>query len=312
MPSPFYSSLPPPIPIDRMTPLGAPNANQYPARTSQPSSPSYSTGYLASPGGAPRYAYEAPFYAPSHTLAPPSPSYNNFTSAPALPSSSRLSTPSGYGSAAPTTIPTVLSFPTPLMNTSARDASFRVETDRKGHATRVVRADGYEVAHFDWATSLRGLRVRIMGGKELKGREWARLHESDGTRTIRHHGELYFCKPQYGGYTVYQEGSPPAAAWYDERGDYILNAYSETLRTPGLLDICVAAMVLLHSGHSLGDRGQAPPSPSPTSQTQTSKLGKGEGTEGEQSIGAAVRESFFESLGENVGQAIGAAIVAAV
>lgn len=111
MPSPFYSSLPPPIPIDRMTPLGTPSANQYPARISQPSSPSYSTDYPASPGGTVGYAYEAPFYVPSQSLAPPSPSYNNFASAQALPSSSHLSTPSGHVFEAPTTTSSNLTVP---------------------------------------------------------------------------------------------------------------------------------------------------------------------------------------------------------
>lgn len=99
------------------------------------------------------------------------------------------------------------------------------------------------------------------------------------------------------------------ATCYDEHGEYVLNAYAEALQNPGLLDICVAAMVLLQSGHSLGDRGPVSPSPVQSSQTQSSTA---KSSEEKHSIGTVFKDSFLESLGENVGQAIGAAVVAAV
>ncbi|KAI9434421.1 hypothetical protein H4582DRAFT_1977429 [Lactarius indigo] len=129
---------------------------------------------------------------------------------------------------------------------------FSVVSDKK--QTTVRASDGTTLAMVEWNHSA---PIIHYGGKKLKCKEWIVWNNSKKVRVLTHGGKEYHWVTR--NETVYLEPADRPGftilIWRDPTDVVEIEAFQESLVVPGLLEAAIIAVVIMQSGHKLGDQG---------------------------------------------------------
>ncbi|KAI0265907.1 hypothetical protein BC834DRAFT_824458 [Gloeopeniophorella convolvens] len=127
---------------------------------------------------------------------------------------------------------------------------FTVVSDKK-HTT-VRAADGTTLAAMDWDHSSPVMHYQ---GQKLRCKEWIPYHKETQSRTLTHAGKKYNWVTR--NETSFLEPSDrpgfPVVIWRDPTGQVEVEAFQEALVVPGLLEAAIISVVIMQSGHPIGD-----------------------------------------------------------
>ncbi|KAI0065781.1 hypothetical protein BV25DRAFT_1913221 [Artomyces pyxidatus] len=143
-----------------------------------------------------------------------------------------------------------------ILNSQVHDpygkTPFTVQSDKK-HSV-IHASNGSVIAKFDWDHSS---PVMEYAGKKMKCKEWIPYHKESGTRKLTFEGKVYDWSTREK--TNYFEPSDqpgfPYVVWHDETDEVVIDVYQEALVIPGLLEAAIASIVIMQSGHPVGDVG---------------------------------------------------------
>ncbi|KAH9162114.1 hypothetical protein EDB89DRAFT_551929 [Lactarius sanguifluus] len=129
---------------------------------------------------------------------------------------------------------------------------FNVVSDKKN--TTVRASNGTTLAVVEWNHSA---PIMHHGGKKLKCKEWIVWNNSKKVRVLTHAGKEYHWVTR--NETVYLEPADRPGftilIWRDPTDVVEIEAFQESLVVPGLLEAAIVAVVIMQSGHKLGDHG---------------------------------------------------------
>ncbi|KAH8984231.1 hypothetical protein EDB92DRAFT_1803259 [Lactarius akahatsu] len=129
---------------------------------------------------------------------------------------------------------------------------FNVASDKK--TTTVRASDGTTLAVVEWNHSA---PIMHHGGRKLRCKEWIVWNNSKKVRVLTHAGKEYHWVTR--NETVYLEPADRAGfailIWRDPTDVVEIEAFQESLVIPGLLEAAIVAVVIMQSGHKLGDHG---------------------------------------------------------
>ncbi|KAF8260365.1 hypothetical protein EI94DRAFT_1811813 [Lactarius quietus] len=134
---------------------------------------------------------------------------------------------------------------------------YSISSDSK-HTKLLSHRDNFEVATVDWD---RPSPRMVFRGKKLKCKEWLSRARRPGPNTesrIFFHGDSQFRwmhQPSRGLLIPADRSGLVVAKWHSESlADGLrLQIFQEALVEPGLIEAIILSIVLLQSGHSLGD-----------------------------------------------------------
>ncbi|KAI0299085.1 hypothetical protein B0F90DRAFT_1631571, partial [Multifurca ochricompacta] len=130
---------------------------------------------------------------------------------------------------------------------------FTVASDKK-HST-VRSSDGTTLAMIDWDHSNPIMHYQ---GKKLKCKEWIPWADSKEARILTHAGKDYHWVTR--DEIVYLEPADRSGyhilIWRDPTSQVEVEAFQECLVVPGLLEAAIIAIVIMQSGHKLGDHSK--------------------------------------------------------
>ncbi|KAI0042017.1 hypothetical protein FA95DRAFT_627262 [Auriscalpium vulgare] len=146
---------------------------------------------------------------------------------------------------------------TAILNSAVHDpygkTPFSVHSPDKKH-TIVSASNGSVIARIDWDHSS---PVIEYGGKKIKAKEWIPFHKESQSRKLTFEGKVYNWTTRET--TNYLEPSDRPGysyvVWHDSTDDVILDVYQDALVIPGLLEAAILGVVLMQSGHPIGDVG---------------------------------------------------------